>query len=124
MSIRSDTVAAQPITNRETPGYPHSAGFRTQIGMTPLISSMFILSTIAFAAYGIDKSQAIRSGRRIPEKHLHILTVLGGWPGALLGQRVFRHKTRKTRFLIVYWLCVLIHVGVTAWLMSQVGRPA
>lgn len=89
-----------------------------QVGMTPLISSMFVLSVIAFSAYGLDKSQAVRAGRRIPEKRLHLLALFGGWPGALLGQRVFRHKTRKTRFLIVFWLCAVAHVGVTAWLFS------
>ena len=86
--------------------------------MTPFVSSIFIMSAIAFAAYGIDKGQAKRGGRRIPEKRLHVLAVLGGWPGALIGQRVFRHKTRKTRFQLVFWLCVVVHVGTTAWLFS------
>lgn len=90
-----------------------------QIGMTPLLSSMFVLSVIAFAAYGIDKGQAVRSGRRIPEKHLHLLAIFGGWPGALIGQRVFRHKTRKTRFLIVFWGCVAAHAATAVLLLRS-----
>ena len=83
---------------------------------------MFAMSVVAFAAYGIDKEQARRAGRRIPEKQLHVLAILGGWPGALLGQRVFRHKTRKTRFQLMFWLCVVVHVGTAAWLFSLSGN--
>ncbi len=51
-------------------------------------------------------------GRRVPEKTLHLLALFGGWPGALMGQRVFRHKTQKFGFRIVFWLCVTLHLTV------------
>jgi uncharacterized membrane protein YsdA (DUF1294 family) len=85
-----------------------------------LLSSMLLFSAIAFVAYGVDKRQAgLRHLQRVPEKYLHVLALLGGWPGALLGQRVFRHKRRKTRFLVVFRLCVAMHVGATVWLMAR-----
>jgi len=62
--------------------------------------------------YGLDKRQATTGGRRVPERTLHLLAFLGGWPGALLGQRHFRHKTEKVRFLIVFWVVVVLHLSI------------
>lgn len=81
-------------------------------------------SVIAFAAYGLDKRRAQNGGRRIPEKGLHLMALLGGWPGALAGQRTFRHKTRKLRFQILFWLCVLLNMGIVAglfWVQSKLA---
>lgn len=68
-----------------------------------------LMSVVAFAWYGYDKKQARHSGQRTPEKLLHGIELLGGWPGALLAQQVFRHKTRKFSYQLVFWLIVLLH---------------
>lgn len=73
-----------------------------------------VMSLASFIAYGIDKRQAGRGGRRIPEQTLHLMALLGGWPGALLGQRQFRHKTKKLAFRVVFWLVVVVHVGIVS----------
>lgn len=70
----------------------------------------FLFSVLAFAFYGWDKRQAQLDRRRTPERTLHWLAWLGGWPGALLGQRVFRHKTRKTFFNLILWSAVVVHL--------------
>ena len=70
------------------------------------------MSFSTFIAYGFDKRRAINGGRRVPERTLHLMALLGGWPGGLLGQRQFRHKTEKFSFLVVFWLVVLLHVGI------------
>jgi len=57
-----------------------------------------ILSLVAFVAYGLDKRRAQASGRRVPENTLQLLALFGGWPGGLLGQRIFRHKTPRTEW--------------------------
>lgn len=75
------------------------------------LSIVMLMSTICFAAYGLDKQQAVTGGRRIPESTLHLLALIGGWPGAILGQRHFRHKTKKLSFLIEFWLVVVLHIG-------------
>ena len=75
------------------------------------LSIVMVMSIICFAAYGLDKQQAINGGRRVPERTLHLLALLGGWPGAILGQRQFRHKTKKLSFLIEFWLIVMLHVA-------------
>ena len=76
------------------------------------LSIVFATSVVCFAAYGLDKRRAANGSRRISEQTLHILALLGGWPGALLGQRQFRHKTHKLSFLIVFWCVVVLHVAV------------
>jgi len=69
------------------------------------------LSPISFLAYGWDKRRARRERSRLSERSLHMLDVLGGWPGGWLGRRYFRHKTQKRSFRIVFGLTVGIHVA-------------
>jgi uncharacterized membrane protein YsdA (DUF1294 family) len=78
------------------------------------LSLVAVSSVATFALYGFDKRRARTAGRRVPERTLHILALCGGWPGALAGQRLFRHKTSKTSFLIISWLIIFAHIGVVA----------
>lgn len=78
------------------------------------LSLVFVMSVVCFTAYGLDKSRAVNGSRRVPENTLHILALLGGWPGALLGLRLFRHKTKKMSFLIVLWLAAMLHCAIIA----------
>lgn len=85
-----------------------------------------VLSAVAFVAYAIDKSAARRGARRTPESTLHLLALLGGWPGALLAQQFLRHKSTKASFRAVFWATVVINViGFVALCASLagVGRP-
>lgn len=80
------------------------------------VSTIFVaLSLFTFTAYYSDKQAAIRGTRRTPESTLHALSLLGGWPGALLAQRNFRHKTGKARFQVLFWMSVIANVSVFAW---------
>lgn len=54
----------------------------------------------AFLAYGIDKRRARQHKWRIPERNLLGLALIGGSAGALAGMYLFRHKTRKMKFVI------------------------
>jgi uncharacterized membrane protein YsdA (DUF1294 family) len=73
------------------------------------------MSVVAFQAYLVDKRAAVRDRRRIPEITLHLLELLGGWPGALLAQRLIRHKNAKLSYQAVFWVIVMIHVA--GWIM-------
>jgi uncharacterized membrane protein YsdA (DUF1294 family) len=66
-----------------------------------------VMSLTTFVVYGVDKRRAKLEGDRISEKTLHTLSLLGGWPGAIAGQKLFRHKTVKKSFRLVFWLSVL-----------------
>jgi len=81
-------------------------------GMIPIIASAYVLmSLITFVAYYLDK-RAARLGRpRTPEATLHVLELLGGWPGALLAQRLLRHKNAKVGYQVVFWLIGAVHVA-------------
>lgn len=72
--------------------------------------SMLVMSAAALGFYAWDKRRAARGGWRVPERRLHWIALLGGWPGAMLGQRWLRHKTVKRRFRVVFWGTVLLHV--------------
>ncbi|MFL7965781.1 DUF1294 domain-containing protein [Pseudomonas kielensis] len=68
-----------------------------------------IVSVVAFLLYWSDKRKARADAWRTPENVLHALELAGGWPGALLAQQLFRHKTRKVSFQVVFWFIVLLH---------------
>lgn len=73
---------------------------------------VLVTSLVCFIAYLRDKRRAVSGGRRVRESTLQLLALFGGWPGALAGQRLFRHKTKKLPFLIVFWAAVVLHVTV------------
>ena len=68
-----------------------------------------VISAAAFVVHWFDKRQAESDQWRTPENTLHVLELLGGWPGAFLAQRIFRHKTAKPGYQIVFWLIVLTY---------------
>ncbi|WP_338580775.1 DUF1294 domain-containing protein [Pseudomonas sp. MAG733B] len=78
------------------------------VSLIPL-AAYGIVSVLAFLLYWSDKRKARADQWRTPENVLHALEFAGGWPGALLAQQVFRHKTRKVSFQVVFWLIVLLH---------------
>jgi uncharacterized membrane protein YsdA (DUF1294 family) len=68
-----------------------------------------VVSLLAFLLYWSDKRKARADHWRTPENVLHAVELAGGWPGALLAQQLFRHKTRKLSFQLVFWIIVLMH---------------
>jgi uncharacterized membrane protein YsdA (DUF1294 family) len=72
-------------------------------------------SLLAYLVYAYDKSAARRQQWRIPERNLHLIALLGGWPGALLAQQRLRHKSKKGEFLLVFWATVALNCGLLWW---------
>lgn len=85
-----------------------------------LMMGMAGLSFLTFALYGYDKWQARRAGARIRETTLHLLALAGGWPGAWLGQIVWRHKTRKWAFRLTALLVAALNMAAITWLLPAV----
>lgn len=86
------------------------------------IVALYVLASIAcFAVYAFDKSAAKGGRWRVPENTLQLLSVLGGWPGAICAQQMLRHKTQKTSFRIVFWLTVVVNVLAFALLTTPLG---
>ena len=72
-------------------------------------------SVLCFVLYGVDKAAA-RAGRdRISESTLLSLGFVGGWPGAIVAQQVFRHKTSKRGFRVRFRVSVAVNVAIFAW---------
>jgi uncharacterized membrane protein YsdA (DUF1294 family)/cold shock CspA family protein len=84
----------------------------------PVISGLVVLNIATFFIYLLDKEAAKNGGRRFSENQLHLLALLGGWPGAWCGQKILRHKSSKRSFQIVYWASVALNLlGLLAWLI-------
>lgn len=88
-----------------------------------------LINVMTFFVFGVDKLKAKRKEtheqtRRVPEKTLFLLAVLGGSVGALLGMKVWHHKTlHKTfRFGIPAILFLQIVIPVGLWLYWNVIR--
>ncbi|MCA1770716.1 MAG: DUF1294 domain-containing protein [Halomonas sp.] len=84
-----------------------------------LIGLYLLASLAAIILYRLDKLAAQQGRRRIPESTLHLVAVMGGWPGALLARRWFRHKTRKQPFGMILWSCAVLNVCLVAWLVTS-----
>lgn len=70
-----------------------------------------VSSAISFGIYFIDKSAAEAGRRRIPEANLHMFALFSGWPGALIAQQVFRHKSVKKEFRQIFWMTVIFNIA-------------
>jgi uncharacterized membrane protein YsdA (DUF1294 family)/cold shock CspA family protein len=71
-----------------------------------------VISLFTFYIYGVDKASAQQGTRRVSEATLHLLEFLGGWPGALVAQVYYRHKTIKTSFQADYLIAVIANLLV------------
>ena len=58
----------------------------------------------------LDKRFAQEDMWRIPEATLHLIEILGGWPGSGLAQQIFRHKTQKGSYQITFWVIAILHL--------------
>ena len=88
----------------------------------PLIFGIYVISSaLTFIMYAADKSAARKGASRTPENTLHLLSLAGGWPGALIAQEKLRHKTRKQSFRSVFWVTVLVNTGTFVWLLTPTG---
>ncbi len=93
--------------------WPVPIGFAVVYGVT---------SAFCFCAHAIDKSAAAAGRRRIAEKTLLILGLVGGWPGALLAQQTLRHKSGKSSFRPAFWATVVLNVVAFAAISSPYLR--
>lgn len=84
-----------------------------------VLAAYALMSVVTLAVYWWDKRRARAGGWRVPEATLHVLALLGGWPGAIAGVMWLRHKSRKWSFLIVLVATLVLHAGVWAWWLTR-----
>lgn len=100
-----------------------AAGGAAAIGLIPihLAGAYLALSAASYLMYRADKMAAGSGARRTPEGNLHLVDLLGGWPGGLIAQQRFRHKTIKRSFQFVFWVTVIVNLGGAWWLVVGSG---
>ena len=120
-------VAAGPASGAGSSGVPLAFAiavlfFTLLVGLVLLdevsvmvLGAYGLFSGAAFLMYGADKSAAEQGSWRTSESTLHTIALVGGWPGALVARRVFRHKTRKQPFRTIFWGTVLANCVALAW---------
>jgi len=86
-----------------------------------LITVYGIVSLVTFIFYALDKHAARKGAWRIPEAQLHLLALIGGWPGATVAQHTLRHKSKKASFRFVFWITVFLNGAASIWLLSPEG---
>ncbi|HHI80153.1 MAG TPA: DUF1294 domain-containing protein [Planctomycetes bacterium] len=90
-----------------------------------LLGALLLANLVVFFVYGFDKRRARRGGSRISEKALIFLALPGTLPGALLGMKVFRHKTKKRSFQWKLLLPVLSNAALVYlawWILAETSR--
>ena len=82
--------------------------------MRILMYYLIAVNVAAWIMYGLDKWKA-RSGKwRISERNLLIVALIGGSVGALTGMLMFRHKTKKPKFVIGIPVMLVVHCVIVA----------
>lgn len=81
------------------------------------------VSAATFFVYQEDKANARIGAWRTPEIYLHMLELMGGWPGGLAAQGQIRHKNRKTQYQVVFWTIVMMHLVGLVWCSARHWQP-
>ena len=88
-------------------------------GWTVLLIYLAVINLLTFIVYGADKRRARKGKWRVPEKTLFLLPLLGGSIGALLGMRVFRHKTKHWYFVWGIPAILLAQIALAVWIYTK-----
>lgn len=86
-----------------------------------LVGLYYAASIIAFFIYWNDKSAARKGRWRTRESYLLLCGLIGGWPGALIAQQLFRHKSSKTEFQKIFWGSVAVNCAGLGWVLTPIG---
>lgn len=117
-------------TQKLTPTIIVAVVFLVIVGVAAFVSivasviflTYLVTSLVTFILYAVDKSAAEEGKWRTPESTLHVLSLAGGWPGALIAQDKLSHKTQKKSFQVVFWLTVIINFAVFIWALTPGGE--
>lgn len=95
------------------------AAASASVGWTVLLVWLAVINLLTFIVYGADKRRARKGKWRVPEKTLFLLPLLGGSIGALLGMRVFHHKTKHWYFVWGIPAILLAQIALAIWIYTK-----
>ncbi|ESN13459.1 inner membrane protein [Enterobacter sp. MGH 24] len=90
------------------------AAIGSLLSSNPVVVWFLLINVLTVVLYGADKMAARKGMRRVPEATLLVFGVTGGWPGAIVGQQLFRHKTQKQPFKTYFFLSIVVSIAVMA----------
>lgn len=79
-------------------------------------------SAVTFLLYKHDKSAAEKGRWRTKENTLHVFSLIGGWPGAFVAQKLLSHKSSKESFRNLFWATVVINCVALSWVFFATWR--
>ncbi|MEH3772412.1 DUF1294 domain-containing protein [Enterobacter asburiae] len=88
------------------------AALGSLLSSNPVVVWLLLINVLTMVIYGADKMAARKGMRRVPEATLLVFGVTGGWPGAIAGQQLFRHKTQKQPFRTYFFISVVVSIAV------------
>ena len=77
---------------------------------------LLIINLFTFVCYGLDKHKSKQKARRISERWLLLLALIGGSVGAWFGMLVWRHKTKHAKFRFGVPIILLLQIAVYLWI--------
>ncbi|GGZ28648.1 DUF1294 domain-containing protein [Asticcacaulis endophyticus] len=75
-----------------------------------------MVNFLTYVVWAMDKKYAVHGARRVSERRLLGLCLLGGWPSALIGTYRLRHKSSKPSFLVKMYALIALQIGSLGWL--------
>jgi len=128
-TLAGDRLSEQTKRSGNLPSFIVAVVFLIIVGVSVLAGKLpllllgfyLVVSLFTFIMYALDKSAARKGAWRTKESTLHLLSLAGGWPGALVAQQKLRHKSKKLSFRSVFWVTVLLNCGVFVWLLTPTG---
>lgn len=131
-TLAGDRIPGKTVRHNSSLSVSAAAVFLIVVGLAalaaripPLIPGLYgVVSLLTFSMYAADKTAARKGTSRTPESTLHLLSLAGGWPGALIAQQQFRHKTKKPSFRAVFRITILLNCSTFVWLLTPSGAAA
>ena len=93
-------------------GLPEFIAKWRSVAMIFVVLHLISINIVTFIAYGVDKRAAQSGNWRIPENQLHSLEFMGGWCGAIIGQKFFHHKSKKRSYQAFFWALLFLEAAV------------
>lgn len=92
--------------------FENAIDLRKIFNLQNAIIYLILINIITFVVMKIDKKKAKFGKWRISESALFTLVLLGGGIGGIAGMYVFRHKTKKMRFVIGFPAILIFEIFV------------